>query len=60
MVRLRNDWDERVEPLDASYFTPREEVARLFADAPPDDLQRFREDLDRFLDPTPREWFDSE
>lgn len=61
MARTTNDWDrERSEPLDGSYFTPREEVARIFADAPPIDPEQFWNDLDAYVDPTPREWFDSE
>ena len=43
-------------PIDSRYLTPREEIARAFAGAPRIDFKQFREDIDAYVDPTPREW----
>jgi hypothetical protein len=45
-------------PLSSRDFVSREEVAKAFAGAPHVDYKRFREDVDAFVDPTPREWPD--
>jgi hypothetical protein len=45
-------------PLDSRYFVSRDELAKAFAGAPHIDYKRFREDVDAFVDPTPREWPD--
>jgi hypothetical protein len=57
MVWKPND-DERVRPLDSSYFVPWEKVTEAFLDAPPIDAEEFWRDLDAFVDPAPREWPD--
>jgi hypothetical protein len=47
------------QPLANHYFTPRDVAKEAFEGAPPVDFKRFREDIDPYVDPTPREWFKS-
>jgi hypothetical protein len=46
--------------LDDRYFARREDILAAFADLPPIDYRRFREDVDAILDqdPTPPAWRD--
>jgi hypothetical protein len=48
------------EALDDRYFARREDILAAFADLPPIDYRRFREDVDAILDqdPTPPAWRD--
>jgi hypothetical protein len=43
-------------PLDDRYFISRDEIAKIFAGAPRIDPKRFREDIDAYVDPSPRDW----
>jgi prevent-host-death family protein len=50
-----------LRPISRRRFVPREVVKAAFAGAPYIDPQRFREDVDRYIDqdPTPPFWRDS-
>jgi hypothetical protein len=47
---------DKPRPLDSRYFTSTEELARAFEGAPRINFKRFREDVDAYVDPYPREW----
>jgi hypothetical protein len=42
--------------LDDRYFVPTENFLAAFADLGPIDYEEFRADIDRYVDPSPREW----
>ena len=47
---------DRPPPLDDRYFASTKELQRALAGSPRIDLKRFREDIDAYVDPYPREW----
>jgi hypothetical protein len=43
-------------PVDSRHFVSTAALQKAFAGAPKIDYKRFREDIDAYVDPTPREW----
>ena len=48
-----------LRPVRPRRFVPAATVARMFAGLPPEDYEQFRADIDKHVDPSPREWPDS-
>lgn len=45
-----------LRPVERRHFSAREDVVKAFADVPEIDFERFRADIDAYIDPTPRYW----
>lgn len=46
------------KPLEDRHFFSAEELQEALRDIGPIDPEEFFEDIDAFIDPAPREWFD--